>query len=126
MRGKPNSTHGTRQGLIFEYVQRCHLNPPCVYLFQCSATLARNTFLFSLTELLFMGQFVSVASCPFAAHFQSTWLYVLCTLSSFFLTLLFPSEQTQLSRCSWSAMHSTPLPVDCRWTHSNVFMSLLN
>lgn len=73
-----------------------------------------------------MGQFVSVVSCPFAANFQSTWLYVLCTFSSFFLILLFPSEQTQLSRCSWSAMHSTPLPVDCHWTHSNVFMSLLN
>lgn len=28
-----------------------------------------------------MGQFVSVASCPLAAHFESTWLYILCTLS---------------------------------------------
>lgn len=66
-----------------------------MYLFQCFSVLQpllfKTFFLFSLTGLLSVGQLVSVASCFLAAHFQSTWLYILCTFS-LVSSLLYPSR----------------------------------
>lgn len=70
-------------------------------------------FLFSLTELQFVGQFVSVVSCPLAAHFQSTWLYILCTLS-LVSCLLCSSQVNKQSSPISPGMLCTPHPY--QWT----------